>query len=153
MIFFLFYSLLIINFVGFKFFGNITEMYNRVDSFKYNKNIGFDNINLTPLKTIKPSIIDIINFHLSLDSRNLILNLIIFIPFGLSLSHILKGKLLYIIPIFLLFIFSIEFIQYSTLLGIADIDDFIVNVSGCFLGYIFFVFLKRIHTKNNFTIT
>lgn len=83
----------------------------------------------------------------SLFFRNVIGNILLFIPFGLFISYIIKCK--NIIPAFILTLLtsiSIEFTQI--LIGrTADIDDVILNVLGGVFGYLIYKISKKFVNK------
>lgn len=102
------------------------------------------NFNLMPFKTIR------IFWHSFLLHRdifsvvNLIGNLIAFIPFGLLFPLLLKQKKTFLLTMLAgsCLIMAIELIQLVTLWGILDIDDFIMNFSGLFLGWMLHLLFK-----------
>lgn len=69
--------------------------------------------------------------------KNLIGNIIIFIPMGYILPHYsIKLKLFgrFVLTVFLITL-SIEIIQLFTLLGMFDINDIILNLIGAVIGF------------------
>lgn len=71
---------------------------------------------------------------------NLFGNIVIFIPLGIFLPLIFKKLnkfLLFFITVTIIPI-VIEFIQFFTKLGTADIDDVILNILGSLIGYSIF---------------
>ncbi len=95
------------------------------------------NFNLVPLKTIR---IFWNSFRLHRDIfsvANLLGNLIAFIPFGIFFPLLSKSKKTFLLTMLAgsCLILTIEFIQLITLWGILDIDDFIMNFIGLFLGW------------------
>ena len=79
--------------------------------------------------------------------KNIIGNVLLFLPFGLFLGSFLKKKVFF--AIFVLSIISslsIEIVQYS--IGRTfDIDDIFLNVIGGILGYYLFRILNKIKSK------
>lgn len=73
--------------------------------------------------------------------KNVLGNMIMFVPFGFFVSYILrKTKLRWVVLITLIISLTIEFTQVN--IGrIFDIDDVILNVLGGSLGYYFFSFI------------
>ena len=51
--------------------------------------------------------------------------------------------------IFVLMIFCIEFLQLSLRVGSFDIDDFILNVLGAGIGFVFFKVAERLLLRKN----
>ena len=108
-------------------------------------------VNLKPLKTIIEYIAmaERDSYFISLAVRNIVGNLILFLPMGIFLPtlfrkmrHLWKTMLC----IFLM-ILSAELIQLFLRLGIFDIDDFILNMLGAFLGYFIFQLFYKIYCK------
>lgn len=78
--------------------------------------------------------------------KNIIGNVIMFIPYGFFVSKYASGKN-FILSLFLIFLasFSIECTQLA--IGrVFDVDDIILNVFGGVLGYIVYVFLERLYS-------
>lgn len=70
--------------------------------------------------------------------KNIIGNLLIFVPFGLFVSYYLKSKRLGLMIIFILTLISsvtIEFAQRLIVGRVFDVDDIILNVLGGIIGY------------------
>lgn len=87
------------------------------------------------------------NVFSSVFLKNIVGNIVLFIPFGLYVSLFLKVKKVYI-PLVITFLtsISIEFAQYK--IGrTADIDDIILNVCGGIVGYLLYLFFKKISGK------
>ena len=90
-------------------------------------------------------------FRYDLDSklfiRNVLGNVLLFVPFGIFVTYYVKVNKVYI-PIILSLIVScaIEFAQ--SLIGrTADIDDVILNVLGGIIGYLIFKFGGKLYDK------
>lgn len=81
------------------------------------------------------------NIYITL--KNLFANLLMFVPFSFLLPVINK-KFNFVITLVLALGLStlIEFIQYYTNRGSADIDDIVMNLFSAFLGYILFKILE-----------
>ena len=79
--------------------------------------------------------------------RNILGNILLFVPFGLFVSHYIKNKKMY--PILLISVLvscSIEFAQ--TKIGrTADIDDVILNTLGGVIGYFIYKFSGKLIEK------
>ena len=88
--------------------------------------------------------------HLDVPIRNLIANIILFIPFTFFLAWWMRqSKQLILMVTFLggIFSFAIELAQYYLPLGRAtDIDDWMMNTMGAFIGGILFVIARYIYT-------
>lgn len=90
-------------------------------------------------------------FRYDLDSplflKNVLGNILLFVPYGLFLSYMLRCKKVYW-PIVLTLIASttIELVQYN--IGrVFDIDDIILNVFGGIIGYLLFIGLDAIKSR------
>lgn len=84
----------------------------------------------------------------SLFYKNVLGNVILFIPFGFFVSHFIKNRnLFYILFLNIITSVSIEFIQYK--IGrTLDVDDIILNVIGGIIGYIIYVKLLKFKNKH-----
>lgn len=83
--------------------------------------------------------------------RNLILNIMLFIPLGFLLpmySDKLK-KMYIVVPIGLLATLTIEFTQHFNDYGTFEIDDALNNTIGTLLGYCIFMIFFRLKNKEN----
>ncbi len=103
---------------------------------------GFGTSNFTPFK-------EIFRYHLgsSLFFKNIVGNLLLFIPFGFLVAYYLKNYKLWLVLI-LSFISSlaIEVTQYK--IGrVFDIDDIILNVLGGVIGFMLFVAFDAISKR------
>ena len=150
------YTLLLLNFVVFKFYGNINELIERINSIRMDRNEGYWNINLTSLfvlkrylTTFKSEIIkgNLTNYAI----LNILGNIIPFIPFGFLVPFTFDkiNNIYKFILVSSIFIVSIEFLQFITLLGFCDIQDFILNMVGCLLGYIIFKCMSILFKRKN----
>lgn len=78
--------------------------------------------------------------------RNLLGNILLFLPAGWLLPRIFRGQRRFF-PFFFtcaLSVFLVEITQLFSLLGSLDIDDWILNMTGLLLGYILF-HITKIH--------
>lgn len=66
--------------------------------------------------------------------RNLIGNIIIFIPMGIFIKN-MKTKKVYHFILSILIIICIETLQYITQIGVFDIIDILLNIIGTLIGY------------------
>ncbi|MBQ8503446.1 MAG: VanZ family protein [Clostridia bacterium] len=98
------------------------------------------NINLVPFETIRLFLNMAENsasgYMTRYAFRNLIGNVVMFIPLGLlpCISKKLNSFIKYIITVIVIIVI-IEVIQLFTLLGSCDIDDLMLNVAGAIIGY------------------
>lgn len=100
-------------------------------------------VQLIPLTTIYKIFTQVDDFkHFSI---NIIGNIVVFIPFGvlgIVFEKLKKAKFLF--PIFILGISTLEFLQFITKRGYAEIDDVILNTMGVAIGFwVYRFFLKK----------
>lgn len=123
------YILLITWIIVFKFRIDITSL-------KYIRSI-----NLIPFKT---------NGAIN-GMKETLVNLILFIPFGMYLEYLFKDKRKLNIIIIILTSFCYEIMQYIFHIGVSDITDIIMNTLGGIIGilliYMYFYLINKI--KNN----
>ncbi|MBR4071480.1 MAG: VanZ family protein [Clostridia bacterium] len=106
-------------------------------------------INLIPFRTVN-EYIEMYNTNAHSLVRHAIINLGgnvgVFIPLGVFLPA-LWNKLTQTKAMFLYssaIIVAVEFIQYFTLLGSFDIDDYILNMAGIFMGFLLYKLDKKL---------
>ncbi len=108
-----------------------------------------NNINLIPFRTIaeyaekyQSGVLSLVRLAII----NLAGNVGVFIPLGVFLPMLWKKmrnyKTMFIISSAI--ILAVEAIQYFTLLGSFDIDDYILNIIGIFIGFLFFKLNKKL---------
>lgn len=134
------YLIAIVNFVIIKFFGDIQRVKDRINMVKTQK-VEYWNLQLIPFRTITSSMDSFIRFGIDHPaSFVLIANIILFVPMGYLVPFVLrKPSFLKSMGISFGIIVAIEIIQYVTNLGATDIDDVILNMIGCLIGYMVFV--------------
>ncbi|WP_430159925.1 VanZ family protein [Paenibacillus algorifonticola] len=136
---FIFYILFLFNFIAIKFFGDFSALSRRIDINLINRKIDLWNINLIPFKSIEMAYHSYKQFGvINNDSLGLIFNIVVFLPLGFLSPYIFKKTFIKQLLFFLLIIIAIEGFQFVTLLGIADIDDVILNMTGSVLGYLIY---------------
>lgn len=135
------YILLIFIFIVFKFKGSFNEILNRIESIKSNREIGVLNLNLTPFKQINNYRRNISNLFAI---KNIFGNIIAFLPFGFFIPAIYNKNFISTLLISLISILTIETLQFITMLGYFDIDDIILNTTGCLIGYFIYKIINRI---------
>lgn len=113
-----------------------------------------DNINLIPFDTISEQLNDIINdsgYFERLAILNLSANILMFVPMGWFLP-LLLSKLQrfssFLTTVFMMII-SVELVQLFTLTGSCDIDDLILNLIGCVVGFLLFQGMKWLRQNHN----
>lgn len=90
--------------------------------------------NLKPFDTIR-HFMQFEQFNTEIWVVNLLGNIGVFIPFGFLLPLIFEKKLRKSLLIFLLEISVLELLQLITRRGTFDVDDFILNTLGFFIGF------------------
>lgn len=135
------YILLVLNFIVIKFNGNIQYVINTIQSNMIRRNRGESFVNLVPFRTIGTYIGDL-SFGIAF--MNILGNIIPFIPMGFLIPMVFPSQrniIKTMISCFL-FILSIEIFQLVLFLGSFDIDDIILNLLSCFIGFILFIMYK-----------
>lgn len=76
--------------------------------------------------------------------KNIVGNIILFIPFGFFVAHLMKSKKLY--PTLVVSMITSIVIEYTQLkIGRTfDIDDIILNIAGGFLGYLIYIIIDTL---------
>ncbi|WP_145321757.1 VanZ family protein [Paenibacillus xylanexedens] len=143
---FVIYLLGLLNFVTVKFFGSFQAVQKRIDHVLLQREqYGIWNISLEPFQSISSSIASFIRDPtLGIVTLFLIGNVLIFVPLGFLLPLLLKNSF-YIktMMISLGIIVSIEIIQFVTCLGIADVEDVLLNMLGSMIGYFTFFWAEK----------
>ena len=110
------------------------------------QDVGWSSHNFIPFKEILRY-----DFGSSMFYKNIFGNMLLFLPFGLFISKYLKlnDKIVVLLIAFITSL-SIEVIQF--LIGrVFDVDDIILNVVGCFLGfYVYKIFKKSVDKMPEF---
>ena len=106
----------------------------------YRYGMNFRLFNLIPFHTIIGYFVRLSEntINTSIVVQNLFVNLVLFLPMGMSLPVIFEKKInrfWKFLIISLIVITSIEMIQFITMTGCADIDDIILNTIGASIGY------------------
>lgn len=118
-----------------------------------NNNVYVEPPNFMPLKTI-------IRYVLSVRAindwffKNLICNVLMFMPFGFLVPFFIKNKKLILVLLYGIIVsIIIEFVQWITKFGIVDVDDVILNIVGIVIGYglfrLFTMFVQNKEEQNN----
>ena len=114
---------------------------------------GNQSYNLQPFKTIMLYINNFNSINLDTVIINLVGNIVVFIPLGILLPILFKRMRKFTV-LFLtctLLISIAEILQLLFRIGSLDIDDLILNLVGCIIGFMLyttFVKLKKLITKN-----
>ncbi|MBR4865584.1 MAG: VanZ family protein [Clostridia bacterium] len=103
--------------------------------------------NLIPFSTIASqlALLKRGRYYLRFAMVNLAGNLLMFLPLGYLLPRTFPRfrKFLSFFPLVVLSLLLVEGIQYITMLGIADVDDVILNLFGALMGFGLFKFTSR----------
>lgn len=135
---FIFYllALVMLLFVGVMFVGARGHVWTDLSLIEYLRRSS----NFVPFKTISIYIKAMFNgsLNISIPIKNLLGNLIMFLPMGIYLPYYIKkinkvGRFTFSMIILL---FVIEVTQLVTRRGSFDIDDFILNIVGAWIGFI-----------------
>lgn len=141
------YLLGLVNFVIVKFFGNFHVVEKRIEEvLQQRERYGIWNISIEPFRSISASVHSFIRDpSLGVVTQFFIGNILIFIPLGFLLPLLYKRySFTKVMLTSLGIIVSIELIQFATCLGIADIDDVILNMFGSGLGYLIFILTEKL---------
>lgn len=96
--------------------------------------------NFVPFKTISEFVTRMYNGTINTDIvvTNLLANLLMFMPMGMALPVLFSkrfNKLWKIVLFTAVLVAAVEFVQFVTFTGSADIDDLILNTIGATIGY------------------
>lgn len=106
------------------------------------QDVGWSSHNFIPFKEILRY-----DFGTNIFYKNILGNMLLFVPYGLFIAKYLnlKEPIILIIIAFITSL-SIEVIQF--LIGrVFDIDDIILNVLGCFIGFFVFNLFRKFESK------
>ncbi|WP_373323322.1 VanZ family protein [Paenibacillus polysaccharolyticus] len=142
------YIFCLINFVVVKFFGDFDSVIGRINVVlgqrryfgSWNYSFKFFGTISTAINSYKqdPS--------LGLAIKLFIVNILCFVPLGYLLALKLEKNSMIRVALFSLsIILCIEITQFITCLGIADVDDVILNMLGSGLGYVLFLVIEKIY--------
>lgn len=83
---------------------------------------------------------------------NLLGNIIAFVPFGFIITSFLPSDDKYhplgVTGLGFLFSLTVEWLQFMTSVGAADVDDIILNTIGSFAGYLLYIMYWRLTGDN-----
>ena len=112
------------------------------ESVKQSVDKGLKGANFLPFKMIR-FITESDNFSAEYKIENIAGNIVGFIPLGILIPMLFTGMRKVFRTVLFIFFISLAFetIQLCTGLGIFDVDDLILNVTGGFIGYLMYKFL------------
>ena len=97
-----------------------------------------------------------IEYELGIIKRTIILdilNMIVFIPFGVLVAHFFKNKRVLIVTgITFAFTLLIEIFQLTTIIGAFMLNDLIINVLGGLIGSIIYIYAIKVEKYKIFNI-
>jgi glycopeptide antibiotics resistance protein len=127
-----------------KFNGSI----DRIISIKENRSAGYWNYNLIPFRSITPYLKNLTD---SYAYTNILGNILSFVPLVFLIPIIFKKcrKLVKTISICFISIIGIESFQFIAMLGYIDIDDILLNILGCLIGYCVYCGLRILFNKQS----
>jgi len=103
-------------------------------------------VNLVPFSTIMSYITGIANGNSGVALMNLLANIFLFIPLGFYVEVLLRErKMKFKMLLIILIPIIVELIQYIFSLGIADVDDVILNSIGGLLGILVFMVVEKLY--------
>lgn len=83
--------------------------------------------------------------------KDLLLNIILFLPLGIFYILLFKRKFL-VIPVGFILIILLEISQFLTCIGMFNIYDILANMLGIIIGYILYLAFKKIYTPKAINI-
>lgn len=134
------YILFLILFVVLKFDGSFERIISLHNSIIENEKDGLRNINLIPFRTMSPYLKNITETYAF---KNIVANIVIFIPLGFFISQIKSKNVFKTLIICLCVILTIECIQLFFKIGFFDVDDIILNFIGSLLGVFISLFVRK----------
>jgi len=142
-IFFYSYLILFIVLVVMKFDGSFHSIQNTMETIKHNRDMGIMNVNLVPFRTL---ISQYKHIYSGWAIKNLLGNMVVFIPFGCLLSLVYETfrRIIPFIAISISSILCIEIVQFIFMIGFFDVDDIILNFIGAMIGYALCILGKNV---------
>ena len=134
------YLIFLILFVVLKFDGSFDELTSIHQRIIENETMGIKNINLVLFRTITPYVSNITEPYAL---KNIIGNIIVFIPLGFLTSQLLVERCRKPIIMCVLIIVFIECMQLIFKIGFFDVDDIFLNLLGCLSGICISLFLNN----------
>ncbi|MCR1898615.1 VanZ family protein [Irregularibacter muris] len=134
---FIFYllALVMLLFVGVMFVGIRGHIWTDLSLIEYIRSSS----NFVPFKTISTYITAMFDgsLNVAIPIKNLLGNLIMFLPMGIYLPYYVKkiNKIGGFILLMIIMLLAIEVTQLVTRRGSFDIDDFILNMAGALIGF------------------
>ncbi len=152
---FILYLIILFDIICLKFFGHVGAMLTTIKGHYYARQAGFWNVNLTPFDDLYTTYRFYIREgdYAGAPVRVLFANIYLLIPLGFLLPFVRRNfNYVQTMGIGLLIIMGIEAFQFVSMLGIADLDDVVINLIGCHIGYALACMLQLIRVKLNWDI-
>ena len=128
------YIVLLVLIVLLKFNGSFNEIAILRQSIIENRKDGIENLNFVFFRTILPYIENITEPYAF---KNILGNIITFIPMGFFISKIYFKKIFYkTLLTCIIILLSIECLQFIFMICFFDVDDIFLNLLGCLIGYL-----------------
>ncbi len=108
----------------------------------------FQSVNLVPFATIRRYVVSREIFVQSFAINNLIGNVVLFIPLGIYIGLFRPKRIAVNTLLVAAISLFIEGMQYLLAVGVADVDDVILNTIGGFCGLLVFRLLERVFPQN-----
>ncbi len=152
---FILYLIILFDIICLKFFGDVGAMLTTIKGNYAARQAGLWNMNMIPFDDLY----DTYRFYLregnymGASARVLFANIYLLMPLGFLLPFVRRNfNYFSVMGISLLIITGIEGFQFVSMLGIADLDDVIVNMVGCHIGYVLALTLQLIRVKLDWDI-
>lgn len=99
--------------------------------------------NVMPLHTIKLYFVHADSFQLKYWVVNMVGNVAVFAPFGLSVPYLLRMRLFSFTALFICVLLLLETMQLLLQRGSFDIDDVLLNTVGALIGFACLQFIRK----------
>ena len=106
-------------------------------------------VNLEPFYTIRRFLIHYRRTGSLSSLSNLLGNIVILIPLGVLIPVMFRPlrRFWLTLPLLALFAVGVEYIQWRTGVGVADVDDSILNFAGAAVGYVFTRLCQMVYSR------
>ena len=125
------YVIFLVFVIVLKFDGSFEKIISLHHSIIENEQSGIKNINVVPFKSILPYLRNITEAYAF---KNIMGNILAFLPLGFFISNKFPKKVIKPIITCFVIIFVIECAQLVFKIGVFDVDDILLNMTGSILG-------------------
>ncbi|MCH5263258.1 MAG: VanZ family protein [Lachnospiraceae bacterium] len=145
---FIIYCIILSILLLFKFNLSINAIMNKIDSVRLSREHGAWNISLKPFGTIASQLQRIKTIPIIV-IKNLVGNIVVFVPFGFLLPMGFEAMRKYHRTFLtgLVYILIVELVQFICMLGAFDVDDIILNSIGVSCGYVIFKIILKVWSQ------